>query len=865
MADSKLEVLISADAGGALRAIGSVTSALGGVGGALGNIAQFVSGFLIGKLIVGAFNMAIGAVEAFAKKMLDATSTMQMLGLQIQTLQARELSGLIKAGIETSTVMEKVTKTGTEYTINLETLQKTLGSANFKIAMQTGLLGDLSRAQDGLIKVTKDSNQTWVTANQLFDSVGPSSEKVKNALITIGVLSPYNIQAANSVFKLALAFQFSTDQAMRMTKGMLNLAAGVGASTEQLERMTFNFAQIKMQGKIMARDFWELGKAGFDLYSVLKTLEEQTGYNIKTHLDFNRLLSQGKVTWEDFVTAFETTTEQQFGKASERMAFTVQGIINTFGDLFTLLSQVFVPAANEVGKFVQIWVSKLLGMVEGGTLDEIGKKWAAWLAEKLDKLNTFVDDATLAVDRFAYHKSWEQAGHAFDNLLTDEQSAKLAGLGRILDGISATISTIAGNVGGVVDSLTGIGEAILQPQTFAPLQGPQIPGIQNLEQGAISMAGTDFTKMFPQDSAFAQPFSDGLNTVGEILFKVIKFIEEKGPVIIDTLTPMAIAIGATFAGIAAGVSGAWAALQPAMDMLKEALANLFTEENFKTFAALWTMFVAVLGFALNILVAIVMGIVGLVIGFLTLLANQMTNIITFVGTIIAGIKTIFGGDLIGGLQIILQGLVDFIVSVVADGLLGIAVAAIEFMTGLFGYLAGILEKIGAKDYIDKWVKAGRDLVWGIWQGVKSLWDTFKEWLIGKARDIISSVLDVFEVGSPSRVFEDIGRNLVLGLQEGVNGASPELDKVANKFQRVMNFSAPNVANAISTSIPMDMMAGAMTNSADKNMSRQLLEQQKQNDALAARLDSILLALQGMGTGKDNARAMAEALQLAEIR
>ena len=77
MAQSKLEILIQANAGPAVHAISSVGTALSGVGGAFSRISEFVTGFLIGKLIVGAFNMAKEALERFIGTSFNAVAVMQ--------------------------------------------------------------------------------------------------------------------------------------------------------------------------------------------------------------------------------------------------------------------------------------------------------------------------------------------------------------------------------------------------------------------------------------------------------------------------------------------------------------------------------------------------------------------------------------------------------------------------------------------------------------------------------------------------------------------------------------------------------------------------------------------------------------------
>lgn len=78
--------------------------------------------------------------------------------------------------------------------------------------------------------------------------------------------------------------------------------------------------------------------------------------------------------------------------------------------------------------------------------------------------------------------------------------------------------------------------------------------------------------------------------------------------------------------------------------------------------------------------------------------------------------------------------------------------------------------------------AGGDLVSGLWQGIKSatgwLWSQLRGW----AQGIVDSVLSSFGINSPSKVFkEQVGKWLPLGLAEGIEDATPEAVKAAQKM------------------------------------------------------------------------------------
>ena len=102
---------------------------------------------------------------------------------------------------------------------------------------------------------TKDET---LSMNEAFAQAGPLAANLAEKLKDIAIASPYELGTVQDTFRLAMAFGFASDEAEKFTKGMLNMAAGVGASDEMLGRMAYNFAQIRLQGKVTAMDVRQL-------------------------------------------------------------------------------------------------------------------------------------------------------------------------------------------------------------------------------------------------------------------------------------------------------------------------------------------------------------------------------------------------------------------------------------------------------------------------------------------------------------------------------------------------------------------------------------------------------------------------------
>ena len=95
----------------------------------------------------------------------------------------------------------------------------------------------------------------------------------------------------------------------------------------------------------------------------------------------------------------------------------------------------------------------------------------------------------------------------------------------------------------------------------------------------------------------------------------------------------------------------------------------------------------------------------------------------------------------------------------------------DFGTKIWDACKKIFDAIGGA-FSDLWEsikKIGKNVVEGIWEGIKGgadwIWNKVKEWFGG----LFSRIKDFLGIASPSKLFRDvIGKNIVLGLAEGID-------------------------------------------------------------------------------------------------
>ena len=95
---------------------------------------------------------------------------------------------------------------------------------------------------------------------------------------------------------------------------------------------------------------------------------------------------------------------------------------------------------------------------------------------------------------------------------------------------------------------------------------------------------------------------------------------------------------------------------------------------------------------------------------------------------------------------------------------GLAQNLPQLVTGVLNMAATIIKTL--VDSIPDVIDVGKDIVRGVWEGIKAMGSWIKEKVSGFFGGIVDNVKGVLGIHSPSRVFAGIGENMALGLGEG---------------------------------------------------------------------------------------------------
>lgn len=204
----------------------------------------------------------------------------------------------------------------------------------------------------------------------------------------------------------------------------------------------------------------------------------------------------------------------------------------------------------------------------------------------------------------------------------------------------------------------------------------------------------------------------------------------------------------------AAVAGFAASLGPAISTILQGIAS-FVGKLAEMQAALDAAFAPIREFFGNTLLALLTAALSAISSVLSNIGRAFSEWVSAMKHGADMIKSIFSGDLHGAFNDLLNAAVDTFEGIVAlfGGIVDAAVA-----------LAG-----------DMW-SAGHNLISSLWEGMKSVITSVTSWVSGAMSGIVSTVKDIFKIGSPSKVFKEIGKNTVLGFGIGWENEFGDLER-----------------------------------------------------------------------------------------
>lgn len=289
----------------------------------LPNVDKYVAG--IEKMISGNTRMT-------------STASMTTSGLQ------RMFSGI--ANVAAGNLFAKTLGNITDYLDNMvKSVWTTISMfQSLDVEFNTILARDMANSSGGVLTVADALNQTSGAAQDLMAWVRQ-----------LAVTTPFNVQDIANTIAQGQAFGFTTEESKRLTVATGNFVSGMGLTNDQLDRIIYNFGQIKSTGKVVGQELRDLGRNFVPVTQIIGDLAKQDNV---TFDQMKASLLDGSVSVNRFIESFVLMAERDFPNAMERMSRTLSGVQNNITDFINTVMglELLGPVGN---KFADIMANAL--------------------------------------------------------------------------------------------------------------------------------------------------------------------------------------------------------------------------------------------------------------------------------------------------------------------------------------------------------------------------------------------------------------------------------------------------------------------------------------------------------------------------
>jgi TP901 family phage tail tape measure protein len=473
---------------------------------------------------------------------------------------------------------------------------------------------------------------------------------------------------------------------------------------------------------------------------------------------------------------------EQIGILTE--AVKKNGLEGLAGAVGEVLSNVITKIGEYLPKLINLGVSVVKSFLSGlaDNADEI----AAIMVDLADTIVNGITDILPILIQTAFN-----IVSAIANALAEKLPTLIP---TIVQGIMNIVQTIIDNLptflNAVLTIIKAIAKGILDSLPVI------LQALPNIIRGIVDFVVSAIPQIL---NAIIEIVKAILNYLPEIINSIVSVLVQNIPVIIQ--------------GIITIIDGIVQALPELITAIVAALPDIIT--------SIINAIVELLPVLIDGLIQLVLGIVEALPEIIKALIEALPQIIT---AVITGLMQALPQLITGLIELVLQlvlhlpeiimalveaipdiidTLIDTLLDVdnlekIIDGLIEMNIKIVENMPRIIAKLIEAIPKIVEKivsafgSLVGKFVELGGNMIKGLWEGISN----FGQWLWDKISGFFGGIWDgicnFFGIHSPSTLFRDgIGKNLVLGLAEGINA---EADTAAQAMQNVNNAILDN-ANA----------------------------------------------------------------------
>lgn len=292
---------------------------------------------------------------------------------------------------------------------NLDDQTKKASASSGAFASFVGNLASsaLSSLTSGLIQASKEMlayssrmEQTRIGFNTLIGNSRLAAKHIKD-LQEFAKSTPFEFEGLADMSRRLQGVGVEAEKVVPILKDIGNAAAAAGASGAELDSIALAISQIIAKGKVSAEEVNQLAERGIPAWRILA---EQMG---KTKAEVIDLAEKGKISSDQFLTAFQKFSKANFGDAMEKQSRTFAGAMSNIKDSVQIAAaSAFEPLYKKISELALETAKRIeaqkgdfnkIGLVIG---DTIGKAVGLGFGLAIRQIFVELGKLQLGVDGF---------------------------------------------------------------------------------------------------------------------------------------------------------------------------------------------------------------------------------------------------------------------------------------------------------------------------------------------------------------------------------------------------------------------------------------------------------------------------------
>lgn len=169
----------------------------------------------------------------------------------------------------------------------------------------------------------------------------------------------------------------------------------------------------------------------------------------------------------------------------------------------------------------------------------------------------------------------------------------------------------------------------------------------------------------------------------------------------------------------------------------------------------------------------------------------------------------------------------------------------------------IPEKVG--EIVQDMVDAGKDIIQGLWNGVVEKWDSFVADIKAKFKSLPKPIRKLLKIGSPSKVFYEIGGYVTLGFALGIQDGWTDVQNAMDGMNDIVQEGVDDI-NGVELGMADGVFSDAITISLNEAFGQAMSALiPEMRDSMSEAMDGIRVTLDKREFGRMSRKAMQGAL------